>query len=165
MYKRKLNRLPGFDYSSNRFYFITIRVDNHYCAFGRIENKKMILSHDGTIAREQWIWLGHQYPYIEIITFMVMPDHVHGIIYIDNNQNKIVESNNNRDISIESVCKIKSLAELIGAYKTTVSKQIHLAGDNNFKWQKSYHDHIIRNNSELSRITNYIDNNPINWSV
>jgi putative transposase len=52
------------------------------------------------------------------------------------------------------------LPELIGAYKTTVSKRIHLAGDKKFKWQKSYHDHIIRDLQSLTRIIKYIDANP-----
>jgi hypothetical protein len=59
--------------------------------------------------------------------------------------------------------KIKSLSELIGAYKTTVSKQIHLAGEERFNWQKSFHDRIIRNEMEFGRIINYIDENPSNW--
>ena len=59
--------------------------------------------------------------------------------------------------------KIKSLSELIGAYKTTVSKQIHLAGEERFNWQKSFHDRIIRNEMEFGRIINYIDDNPSNW--
>ena len=58
--------------------------------------------------------------------------------------------------------KIKSLSELIGAYKTTVSKQIHLAGEERFNWQKSFHYRIIRNEMEFGRIINYIDDNPSN---
>jgi putative transposase len=59
--------------------------------------------------------------------------------------------------------KIKPLPELIGAYKTTVSKRIHMAGDREFRWQNSYHDHIIRNARSLNRIKNYIEKNPENW--
>jgi hypothetical protein len=61
--------------------------------------------------------------------------------------------------------KIKPLPELIGAYKTTVSKRIHLSGNVWFKWQKSYYDHIIRNSRDLSRIRKYIEANMENWSV
>lgn len=59
--------------------------------------------------------------------------------------------------------KIKSLPQLIGAYKTTVSKQIHLMGMVDFKWQRSYHDRIVRNQLEYCRILDYIINNPRNW--
>jgi REP element-mobilizing transposase RayT len=102
-----------------------------------------------------------------------MPNHVHGIIYINadfynkilgNNQNNNV--GNSRDCSLQLIQtnpKIKPLPELIGAYKTKVSKRIHLRGDNKFKWQKSYHDHIIRNQQSLDRIITYIETNVDKW--
>jgi len=65
-----------------------------------------------------------------------------------------------RDLSL---LKIKSLSELIGAYKTTVSKQIHLAGYAGFAWQRSFHDHIIRDEKSYERISNYIIDNPKTW--
>jgi len=76
-------RLAGFDYSSSRKYFVTICVKGHNHAFGMVENKTMHLSTNGIIAREQWYWLGNQYPYINLISFVIMPDHIHGIIFID----------------------------------------------------------------------------------
>lgn len=117
----------------------------------------MVLSQNGIIAQEQWHWLGEQFPYIELVSFIVMPDHVHGIIRINDNG-----VGNGRDRSLQ---KIKPLPQLIGAYKTTTSKRIHLAGDSNFKWQKSYHDHIIRNIRSLNRIVNYIQTNPEHWKL
>jgi putative transposase len=59
--------------------------------------------------------------------------------------------------------KIKSLSEIMGAYKTTSSKMIHLAGKIEFQWQRSFHDRIIRNPNEFRKIYNYIINNPVNW--
>ena len=59
--------------------------------------------------------------------------------------------------------KIKSLSELMGAYKTTVSKKIHLLGYAEFKWQRSFHDHIIRDEKSYEKISNYIINNPNSW--
>ena len=126
----------------------------------------MILSREGIIALEQWKWLGDQYPYIDLISFVIMPDHVHGIIYIDTVGNGRDRSLPNHDRSPDinpTIPKIKPLPELLGAYKTTVSKRIHLAGDTNFKWQKSYHDHIIRDIKSLNIIKRYIENNPENW--
>jgi putative transposase len=83
MSERKLIRLPGFNYSVSRYYFFTICAKNHAQFFGSIVNKSMHLSHNGIIAFEQWKWLGNQYPYIDLISFIIMPDHVHGIIYIN----------------------------------------------------------------------------------
>jgi putative transposase len=124
---------------------------------------------------EQWDWLGKQYPYIDLISFVVMPDHVHGVIFI-NNEYYIDSLGNGRDHSLTFSTdhslsniqnnippKIKPLPELIGAYKTTVSKRIHLAGDVDFKWQKSYYDHIVRVARYLNSIVKYIETNPANW--
>jgi putative transposase len=131
----------------------------------------MLLSDHGIIAMEQWYWLHDQYPYIDLISFVIMPDHVHGIIYIDTDfYNHYV--GNGRDRSLQSIqpntmvkliSKIKPLPELIGAYKTTVSKRIHVSGDMNFRWQKSYYEHIIRNIRSFNLIKHYIEKNPENW--
>ena len=94
MYDRKLIRLTGFDYSSSRYHFFTICVEDHYHSFGAIENKTMILSYQGNIAFEQWKWLGKQYPYIDLISFVIMPDHIHGIIHIDADFYNIVNQYN-----------------------------------------------------------------------
>ncbi len=83
MHERKLIRLTGFDYSLSRYYFITICVKGHVHSFGSIENGKMRLSENGNIANKQWIWLKDQFPYIDLISYIIMPDHVHGIIHID----------------------------------------------------------------------------------
>ncbi len=113
---------------------------------------QMILNEYGKIAENQWYWLGEQYPYVGLHAFVVMPNHIHGII----------EINRSRIISSEPI-KIKSLSELIGAYKTTVSKQIHLSGFLEFQWQRSFHEHIIRDGKTFETISDYIINNPVNW--
>ena len=66
-----------------------------------------------------------------------------------------------RDLSLQP--KIKSLSELIGAYKTTVSKQIHLSGYIDFQWQRSFHEHIIRDEQSFETISDYIFTNPVKW--
>ena len=122
---------------------------------------------------EQWYWLGNQYPFIDLISFVIMPDHIHGIIYIDTDFYKhYVGNGRDRSLHInpdrsgqtnQTNPKIKPLPELIGAYKTTVSKRIHISGDANFKWQKSYYEHIIRNQRSLIFIKHYIETNPEHW--
>jgi putative transposase len=107
----------------------------------------------GNIAQNQWHWLQKQYPYVVLHSFIVMPNHVHGILEIDS------------DLISDKNIKIKSVSELVGAYKTTSSKQIHLAGNTNFSWQRSFHDHIIRNDISYQRISNYIDTNAERWNA
>jgi len=123
--ERKANRMQGYDYSQNNLYFITSCVQDRVCCFGNIENQKMVHNQYGEIAQKQWYWLGEQYPYVALHAFIVMPNHIHGIIEINSN---IVGTGRDLSLQYQDNQKIKSLSELIGAYKTTVSKQIHLLG-------------------------------------
>ncbi|MFA5818139.1 MAG: transposase [Bacteroidales bacterium] len=181
MKERKSSRLQGYDYSSDNIYFVTSCVQNRVCCFGEIVGTgrdlslqnmdlslqsstqngeqfvtsfipQMILNEYGTIAEKQWHWLSEQYRYIVLHAFVVMPNHIHGII----------EINRSRIISSDPI-KIKPLSELIGAYKTTVSKQIHLMGFMEFQWQRSFYEHIIRDEKTFETISDYIINNPVNW--
>ena len=183
MKQRKANRLKGYDYSQDNLYFITSCVHEMVCCFGEIivgtgrdlsnnddndnnigtgrdlslRETQMILNEYGKIADQQWYWLAEQYPYIVLHEFIVMPNHIHGIIEINRN----VFVGTGRDLSLPP--KIKSLSELIGAYKMTASKSIHLAGYAEFAWQRSFHDHIIRDEQSYERISKYIVNNPNSW--
>jgi REP element-mobilizing transposase RayT len=190
MKERKHNRLNNFDYSRDNLYYVTSCVQNRIWYFGEIisnfiqmssvvgtgrdlslqlsndngVSKKMKLNEFGEIAYKQWHWLAEQYPYVVLHEFVVMPNHIHGIIEINSSQ-----------ITHDSV-KIKSLSELIGAYKTSVSKKIHLLEccrdrsrpvptyyGKSFAWQRSFHEHIIRNEKEFAKISEYILANPMNW--
>ncbi len=155
MRERKKLRLQGYDYSSDNLYYVTSCTQNRIHHFGEIENKKMILNANGEIALRQWIWLTEQYKYAISHAFVVMPNHIHAILEINGNVG------NGRDRSLQP--KIKSLSELMGAYKTTTSKQIHLMGNGDFLGQKSFHDHIIRDYSSYLRIRDYIIDNPERW--
>jgi len=179
--ERKPNRMKGYDYSQDNLYFITNCVHNRVCCFGEIVNvqtghdqsegqKQMRLNEYGKIAEKQWHWLAEQYPYVILHAFVVMPNHIHGIIEI--NRTAIFvgtgrdlslqrDLSQQRDLSLQP--KIKSLSELMGAYKTTVSKQIHLSGYIDFEWQRSFHDHIIRDVQSYINISDYILNNPEKW--
>jgi REP element-mobilizing transposase RayT len=146
MKNRKPNRIPGYDYSCPGAYFVTICVQNRIPAFGAIKNDEMCLNNCGEILKKQWFWLGEQYRYITLDEFIVMPDHIHGIV--------IIKESNLND-------KIKPLHEIIGVLKTTSSKHIHLAGNIEFKWQRSFYDRIVRTEEDLNIIRNYIRCNPM----
>lgn len=152
MKNRKRNRKKGFDYTSNNIYFITIccrcRIDH----LGKIVNDKMELNVFGEIVEEQINWLENQYPFVEIHNSQVMPNHIHLLFEI-----------NPQNVSGEDI-KIKSVSQLIGALKTTSSKQIHLFGNMNFEWQRSFHDHIVKDADSYDSIYNYITDNPARWN-
>ena len=137
---RKRNRMQGFDYTQDAIYFITICTKERLHHFGKIVEGKMIESTAGSIVAVQIRWLEQQYPYFELHNFVVMPNHLHLLFRID--RGKI----ENKEI------KIKSVSSLIGALKTTTSKQIHLSGNITFMWQRSFHDHIVRTDGRYRRI-------------
>lgn len=188
MKNRKRNRMKGFDYSSNNLYFITNCVKNNLCCFGNVisdatvgtgrdlsvhhsknhhsenhhsENHQsqinpfgnvvMELNSFGLIVKNQIEWLENQYSYISIPNYVIMPNHFHLILEIDSSK---VNTNE---------IKIKSLSSVMGALKTTSSKQIRDFGFIDFAWHRSFHDHIIRNEKEYDLISNYIDRNPQKW--
>jgi len=167
----KSMRLIGFDYSQNAIYFTTICCNDRINYFGEIRNGEMNLNQYGEIVKTQIEWLNQQYSYCIIHNYVVMPNHVH--ILLEINSNKIQNMNLNivghgRDHDLQNEqnkpIKIKSLSELMGAFKTTSSKQIHLNGNNNFSWQTSFHDHIVRSFERYKIIDNYINENPKKWN-
>lgn len=172
--QRKSNRLECFDYSQNSYYFVTICTKDRINYFGKVsKDGKMVLNDCGRIVYEQWIWLSKQYKYVFLDEFVVMPNHFHGILIIDNSEMGVEAGRDlpefkgtSRDMSLRKNIKIKSLSELTGAFKTTSSKQIR----NNlslteFQWQRSFYDHIIRNEESLVKIREYIQNNPAKWHL
>ncbi|PIY93201.1 MAG: hypothetical protein COY69_02890, partial [Candidatus Magasanikbacteria bacterium CG_4_10_14_0_8_um_filter_32_14] len=139
----------------------------------------MCVNRIGSIVYRQWEWLFVQYPYIINHGFIVMPNHVHGIIGIDkilldfkgNSTSKEYLFSNGRDRSrpvptdvINKIdvglnikpTKILSLSNIIGAFKTTSSKMIHQQNFPQFNWQRSFHDHIIKNEKEYDQIYKYV---------
>ena len=149
---RKRNRKQGFDYTQDAIYFITICTKDRLHHFGKIVQGKMIESAAGSIVADKIRWLEQQYPYFELHNFVVMPNHLHLLFRIDREKIK-----NER-------IKIKSVSSLIGALKTTTSKQIHLLGNTSFMWQRSFHDHIVKTDERYRRIDQYITNNPEKWN-
>jgi REP element-mobilizing transposase RayT len=119
-----------------------------------------MLNQYGQIVEKKLDWLMNQYFYVEIDSSIVMPNHIHAIIIIDP-----TNVGTSRDLSLQSNHKIKSLSELVGAFKTVSSKAIHLAGLKEFKWQRSFYDRIIRNEKELYNIRTYIQQNPLKWDI
>jgi len=98
LYKNKYRiesiRLKNWDYSSNGFYYITICVNNRECVFGNIDDGQLILSDLGRIAEQCWREIPNHFPFVRLDEFVIMPNHVHGIIIIDKSENGIVETQN-----------------------------------------------------------------------
>ncbi len=164
MLERKSNRLPGFDYSTSHYYFITICVNRLLPKLGEVLKGKMVLNNYGNIVEEKLLDLPLKYFYVELDEFIIMPNHVHAIMIIDRT-NVSTNSDNRTSLDLSLQPKIKFSSELVGVFKTTSSKAIHESGLMDFKWQRSFYDRIVRNEKELYNIRKYIQQNPLKWDI
>lgn len=172
MRNRKPNRMPGCDYSLPGYYFVTINVHNRERVFGKILNGKMVLNGYGRIAAARWLWLYRRYSFLTLDAYVIMPDHVHGIVVIHDMV---------RDIPGCCVCRYRRdnsrvvlTCESCTCGKCRAGAMFHAGGemihdtlcdvtgygvcrdckDNSgvvFRWQRSYHDRIIRSRDVLCK--------------
>ena len=147
--QRKNNRCPDFNYDSNGCQFVTICVKNRFNIFGIIENNEIYLTNFGIIANELWNEIPKHYTDIKLDKYIVMPDHIHGILYIVGNRHAC---------SLQTRRQNQKLPIVIGSYKSAVTKKINKTIF--FEWQKSFFDEIIKNEKEYLIIKKYIANNP-----
>lgn len=155
---RKQNRLKDYDYSNNGYYYVTICTYNREYIFGDAVNNEMILNRCRAIAKNSWVDLPNHHKNIQLDEFIIMPNHIHGIIIINNPVGNGLARSSNKHTN-------NNLSIIIGSYKSTVTKQINRINNNRFRWQKSFHDHIIRNDKSLNKIREYIINNPATWDT
>ncbi len=188
---RRSIRLKGFDYSSPGKYFITICTLNRECLFGEIHEGNMILAVAGKIVHNEWLHTPRVRSGIELDAFVIMPNHLHGIISIrmrrgdpqhksfadfgefDLSVTKVAgrpEENGNkngasrRGAPTAPVLKPNTIGAIVGQFKSNSTKKIRESVYPGFYWQRNYYEHIIRNGSELSQIRKYILENPGNWN-
>jgi len=151
---RKPTRLKNFDYSQNGYYFVTICTYNKKCIFGNVVGQGlapavMNLSAFGKIANKEIHNLKNRYENICIDKCVIMPNHIHAIIVI---QNKTAGA---------SPCP--TLSDIVCTFKSMTTRNCHLINSKIKIWQTSFHDHIIRNEVDYMKIWEYIDTNPLKW--
>ncbi|MGH7801433.1 MAG: transposase [Thermodesulfobacteriota bacterium] len=162
MKERKLNRLKDYDYSQNGYYFVTICTKNREAWFGKIESGKMILNQYGEIVERHWKEMPNYYKNVEIDEFIIMPNHIHGIIIINRNYNDGIVGTEHCSVPTEKNHGL--LSNIVKSFKNAVTKRVHdQFQDYGFKWQRSFYDHIIRDEIPLNKIREYITNNPLKW--
>ena len=153
--KRKPTHMKYFDYSENHRYFITICSDDKRKMFSEISVGEGLappaihLSVIGKIIEEQLLALLTRYPEIEIENHVIMPNHLHMILRLENTGGAS-PSPTTHDI----ICTLKSL----------VTRSCRQKGYQGNIWQRSYYEHIIRNEDDYKNIWNYINNNPAHWA-
>ena len=155
LHDRKSNRLKGYDYSQQGYYYVTICTRNREESLGGIEDNHMILNDYGEIAKNTWLEIPNHFPNIAIDEFTIMPNHVHGIIVIVGGADLRPLHNNPTKMPLSTV---------IHGFKSSTTRKIHaLCKTINPVWQRNYYDHIIRNEESLHKIREYIRSNIFTW--
>ena len=172
-------RLKNYDYSSNGAYFITICTKDREYFFGEIKNGMIDLSKIGKIAKQFWQEIETIHNFIILDEWIIMPNHLHGIIFVQNNviplagrdtpvaclyKNDKNDKNDNNQRKFGQLQK-QSIASVINHYKGITQKWANKNKYSQFSWQKNYYEHIIRNEYELNSIREYIFYNPMNWKI
>jgi len=159
--KRKSMRLKEYDYSQNGAYFITICTRNRQDLFGFIVDGVVKLSDYGKIVCDTYIDLPNHNPQLILDKFTIMPNHIHGIIVICRERSVTVPKQRSHGIP-EIIRQLKSFSsKRINEYRLRNGLEPF---PTNTTWQKSYHDHIIRNEEEYQEVWQYIDQNPAKWA-
>lgn len=169
---RNTIRMHKHDYAGWGFYFITIKTQGNRPIFGVINSGRMLLNEYGQIAEEEWKNTSGIRPEVRIDEFIIMPDHLHGIVIIDP-VNRVARNPDQPDQIIPQVTptggiikpQADSLASILRGYKSAVSSRINKIRHSTQPpiWQRNYYERIIRNAVELDNVRQYIRNNPAKW--
>ncbi|MCD6595990.1 transposase [bacterium] len=177
---RRSIRLKGYDYSSPGAYYVTICSGMREYYFGEITNGLMELSSIGKIADRYWREIPEHFPNVQLDEWVVMPNHVHGIIVIVERARQNVGVQNVRVQNFEPLQQHmdsqprlhkyqktvpNSLGSIIRAYKSAVTMWCRNNDFGYFSWQRGFYDHIIRDEDEMNQIRQYICTNPQNWDI
>ncbi len=172
---RKSNRLQHYDYSRPGYYFVTICTHNRQCLFGDIVEGRMIVNEVGTIIVRWWKETKNKFPNIELDEFAIMPNHIHGIIAIVGADLRVcpdATGQGTTDRGIKQGEHAGSPLQTIIQWFKTMTTNEYIQGVKSgicppFKkrlWQRSFYDHVIRGESSLHDVREYIHHNPLNWA-
>ncbi len=160
IHHRRSIRIKDYNYSQDGAYFITLCAYHRECLFGEIENEVMLLNDFGQVVRCEWMKSFEIRKEILIDEFIIMPNHFHGIVFI-RHQTPLP----NECLTRVSGPRNKSISALVAAFKSIVTTKINQIRQTPFQpvWQRSYYEHIIRNEKSLLHIREYTKNNPRTW--
>ncbi|MEA5594175.1 transposase [Rivularia sp. UHCC 0363] len=160
IHHRRSIRLKSYDYTQEGAYFITICTKNKQCIFGDIKQGEIKLNSLGMIAYNCWQEIPQHFPHIKLDIFVIMPNHIHGILWINQTISKEDKPRQYGKMVAGSIpCVIRS-------YKSAVTRQINqICNQKSISpvWQRNFYENINRNEESLESIRKYILNNPLNW--
>ena len=152
IHKRRSIRLKDYDYSSPGEYFITICTFQRECTFGDIRNESVYLSNEGIIIKRHWEEIPNHFENVELDEFIIMPNHLHGIIVLKESVGAIHESPLRMT---QQQRRIMTLPKIIGRFKMESAKEINVLHKTpgHPVWQRNYYEHIIRDEKDFENIS------------
>jgi putative transposase len=178
LHHRSSIRLPGYNYAQAGEYFVTVTTHDRECVLGAIENEEVELSDIGKIVKEEWLRTPIVRPNVELDEFVIMPNHIHGILVIrDERKGAEVPVGANchsplrENRSSRGKTPFRSPSKTVGAivrgFKSAATKRANELRDTPGKslWQRDYFEHIVRDEKDLERIREYICLNPTRWPI
>ncbi len=177
-YNRKSIRFMGYDYTLAGAYFVTIISFRRVCNFGEIEKGEVNYSKIGQVIFDCWQNIPEKFSYVKLDEFTLMPNHLHGILWLLEHRGKGEAFSAVTDIRRQSKSenasplrpkgtRSRSLSAVMQNYKSVSTRMVNrkFFKPGNKIWQRNFHDRIIRNNRELNAIRQYIIDNPLNWEM
>lgn len=173
IHHRRSIRLKGYDYTQPGAYFVTFCAYQRMHLFGEVVNGEMVLNDVGKIARAEWFRTAELRPYVKLYEneFVIMPNHGHGIIRIEDEQwarQRRAPTGAPTETAEKFGQPVKgSIPTIVRAYKSAVTYAVNTLENQRgaVLWQKNYYEHVIRNDRELNNIGWYIVNNPLHWQL
>jgi REP element-mobilizing transposase RayT len=155
--------LKNYNYSQAGAYFVTICSQGRECLLGEIVDNSISLSQYGEIVEQVWRQIPQHFPFVTPDAAVIMPNHFHGIIVID--QESWPVQQDSHDLAPKQNSKKPTLGQIIAYFKYQSTKLINIMRDlTGVKfWQRSYYEHIIRSEASLARLRSYIEQNPQKW--
>ena len=175
IHHRRSIRLKGYDYSQAGLYFITICCHNRICRFGAVVDGKMILNDAGIIADSCWLEIPKHFPNAVLHEYIIMPNHVHGIITVGANNvgandylplpsNETPIQSNEPPRPLQHGTS-RTIGSMVRGFKIGVTRWFRANTDIHAVWQRNYYEHIIRNEDAYLAIAEYIQTNPQRWET
>jgi putative transposase len=161
LHHRRSIRLYGYDYSSPSLYFVTVCVQKEELLFGNIVDGEMVLGQTGQVVRQVWESLPQRFSSVALDAFVVMPNHIHGIIEIVGAP--LAPPGSHREADPESQ---PTLGAIVRTFKSTSAISVNRLLNRSGRplWQRNYYEHIVRDHDELAKIREYIAENPLWWA-
>ena len=159
-------RLKGFDYSTPSVYFVTICTHERRCVLGRVDRNLIEQTSIGRIAHESWIAIPSHFPQVNIYAFVVMPNHLHGIIEIASLAGAQRAAPLPEKIALKPHVGPGSLGAVVRSFKAAVTKRANRElGWRGEVWQRNYFERVLRDGKEFSDASRYIAENLLMWEL